>query len=53
MSEAAGSPVIVEGIGGLLVPLAEGWDVRRLARELGLGVVIAARPGSGRSATRC
>ena len=44
---AAGSPVIVEGIGGLLVPLAEGWDVRRLARELGLGVVIAARPGLG------
>lgn len=44
---AAESPVIVEGIGGLLVPLAEGWDVRRLARELGLGVVIAARPGLG------
>ena len=40
-------PVIVEGIGGLLVPLAEGWDVRRLARELGLGVVVAARPGLG------
>lgn len=44
---AAGEPVIVEGIGGLLVPLAEGWDVRRLARELGLGVLIAARPGLG------
>jgi dethiobiotin synthetase len=44
---AAEAPVIVEGIGGLLVPLAEGWDVRRLARELGLGVVIAARPGLG------
>jgi dethiobiotin synthetase len=43
----AAGPVIVEGIGGLLVPLAEGWDVRRLARELGLGVVIAARPGLG------
>ena len=40
-------PVIVEGIGGLLVPLAESWDVRRLARELGLGVVVAARPGLG------
>jgi dethiobiotin synthetase len=39
--------VIVEGIGGLLVPLAPGWDVRALARELGLGVVIAARPGLG------
>ena len=31
----------------LLVPLAQDWDVRRLARELGLGVVIAARPGLG------
>ena len=41
------APVIVEGIGGLLVPLAEGWDVRALARELGLGVVVAARPGLG------
>ena len=44
---AAGAPVIVEGIGGLLVPLADGWDVRRLASELGLGVVVAARPGVG------
>jgi dethiobiotin synthetase len=43
----AAGPVIVEGIGGLLVPLAEGWDVRRLAGELGLGVLIAARPGLG------
>ena len=43
---AAGAPVIVEGIGGLLVPFADGWDVRRLARELGLGVLIAARPGA-------
>ena len=39
--------VIVEGIGGLLVPLASGWDVRALARELGLGVLVAARPGLG------
>jgi len=44
---AAGAPVIVEGIGGLLVPLADDWDVRRLASELGLGVVVAARPGVG------
>jgi len=44
---AAGEPVVVEGIGGLLVPLAEGWDVRELARALGLGVVVAARPGLG------
>ena len=41
------APRVVEGIGGLLVPLAAGWDVRRLAFELGLGVVVAARPGLG------
>ncbi len=40
-------PVVVEGVGGLLVPLADGYDVRRLARDLGLPVVIAARPGLG------
>ena len=40
-------PLIVEGIGGLLVPIAPGYDVRRFAAELGLGVVIAARPGLG------
>jgi dethiobiotin synthetase len=39
--------VIVEGVGGLLVPLAPGWDLRAFARELGLPVVIAARPGLG------
>jgi dethiobiotin synthetase len=39
--------VIVEGIGGLLVPLGPGWDVRALARELALGVLVAARPGLG------
>ena len=44
---AAPAPVVVEGIGGLLVPLADGWDVRRLALELALGVVVAARPGLG------
>jgi len=40
-------PVIVEGVGGLLVPLCDGYDVRSLARDLGLPVVIAARPGLG------
>ncbi|HWH09691.1 MAG TPA: dethiobiotin synthase [Solirubrobacteraceae bacterium] len=39
--------LIVEGVGGLLVPLAPGWDLRAFARELGLPVVIAARPGLG------
>jgi dethiobiotin synthetase len=41
------APAIVEGVGGLLVPIADGWDVRALARELGLGVLVAARPGLG------
>lgn len=39
--------LIVEGVGGLLVPLGEGWDLRRLAAAVGLPVVIAARPGLG------
>jgi dethiobiotin synthetase len=39
--------LIVEGVGGLLVPLAAGYDVRAFARELGLPLVIAARPGLG------
>jgi dethiobiotin synthetase len=43
----AGPTVIVEGVGGLLVPLADGWDVRALARELGLGIVVVARAGLG------
>jgi dethiobiotin synthetase len=42
-----GDAVIVEGVGGLLVPLAPGWDLRAYAVELGLPVVIAARPGLG------
>jgi len=40
--------LVAEGVGGLLVPLApHGYDVRALARALGLPVVIAARPGLG------
>ncbi len=39
--------VIVEGVGGLLVPLAHRYTVRDLAVELGLPVVIAARPALG------
>ncbi len=39
--------LIVEGVGGLLVPLGERYDVRRLAVDLGLPLVIAARPGLG------
>lgn len=40
--------LVAEGVGGLRVPLtAEGYDVRALARALGLPVIIAARPGLG------
>jgi dethiobiotin synthetase len=39
--------VIVEGVGGLLVPLAADYDVRALARDLGFPALIAARPGLG------
>lgn len=39
--------VVIEGVGGLLVPLSGTYDVRRLARALGMPVVIAARPGLG------
>ena len=38
---------VIEGVGGLLVPLAHGYDVRELARSLGLPLLIAARPGLG------
>lgn len=39
--------VVVEGVGGLLVPLTRTYDVRDLARDLGLPVVVAARPSLG------
>jgi dethiobiotin synthetase len=42
-----GELLVVEAVGGLLVPLARGYDVRALARDLGLPVLIAARPGLG------
>src|SRR6202012_5865111 len=44
---APGVVTVVEGVGGLLVPLGPGGDVRTLAIELGLPLVIAARPGLG------
>ncbi|MEY2441584.1 MAG: dethiobiotin synthetase, partial [bacterium] len=45
---AAGTDVlVVEGVGGLLVPLDDEHDIRDLAVALGLPVVIAARPGLG------
>jgi dethiobiotin synthetase len=39
--------LIVEGVGGLLVPLAKHFTVRDLAVELGLPLLIAAAPGLG------
>ena len=42
-----GDLVVVEGVGGLLVPLSDSYDVRALARELGLPLLVAARPGLG------
>ena len=45
---AAATPIaIVEGVGGLLVPLAADYTVRDLAAQLGLPLLIAARPGLG------
>lgn len=51
-SAAAAAPedgtLVVEGVGGLLVPLTdEGYDLRALAVALGHPVVVAARPGLG------
>jgi dethiobiotin synthetase len=46
----AGADVaVVEGVGGLLVPLATAppYLVRDLARDVGLPLVVAARPGLG------
>lgn len=39
--------LIVEGVGGLLVPLTEDYCIRDLANELALALLIAARPGLG------
>jgi dethiobiotin synthetase len=39
--------VVVEGVGGLLVPLVERFTVRDLAVELGFPLLLAARPGLG------
>ncbi len=46
-SANAGATLIVEGVGGLLVPFTDDFTVRDLAVELALPVVIAAAPGLG------
>ncbi len=48
--EAAARPPavqVIEGVGGLLVPLGPDTSVRDLARRVGLPLVVAARPGLG------
>jgi dethiobiotin synthetase len=44
---AAADVLVVEGVGGLLVPLTPEFSVRDLAAALGLPLVVAARPGLG------
>src|SRR4051794_11217390 len=44
---ASADALVVEGVGGLLVPLTVRFTVRDLAVALGLPVVVAARPGLG------
>ncbi len=39
--------VVIEGVGGILVPLAGRYGVRELAAKLALPLVIAASPGLG------
>ncbi|HEY5261337.1 MAG TPA: dethiobiotin synthase, partial [Solirubrobacteraceae bacterium] len=45
--EESSRTLIVEGVGGLLVPLANDFTVRDLAVALALPIVIAAAPGLG------
>ena len=44
---AKGDALVCEGVGGLLVPLTPGYLVRDLALDLGLPLLVAARPGLG------
>jgi len=39
--------LVCEGVGGLMVPLTPAYLVRDLAMELGMALVVAARPGLG------
>lgn len=46
-AQARNAALIVEGVGGLLVPLAGAFTVRELAAALELPLIVAARPGLG------
>lgn len=44
---ATAEVLVVEGVGGLLVPLTRTWSIRDHAVALGLPLVVVARPGLG------
>ncbi len=44
---SGGAPLIVEGAGGLLAPLAADFTMCELALAIGLPLLVAARPGLG------
>jgi dethiobiotin synthetase len=44
---ASADALVCEGVGGLLVPLTPGYLIRDFALELGLPLLVAARPGLG------
>ena len=46
-ARALAPPLLVEGAGGLLVPVGEDWTIAGLARALGLPLVVVARAGLG------
>jgi dethiobiotin synthetase len=46
-TSATSAALVVEGVGGLLVPLGPDGDVRDLAVALGLALIVVARPGLG------
>ena len=46
-AESEADYLVCEGVGGLLVPLAEDYLARDFARDLGLPLVVAAPPGLG------
>ena len=47
-SAAAGADIVVgEGAGGLLAPITSGYLIRDYALDLGLPLIVAARPGLG------
>jgi dethiobiotin synthetase len=44
---ASADLLVAEGVGGLMVPITPGYLVRDLAVDLGLPLLVAARPGLG------